>query len=701
MSSTKHTHNTVPSKPCKGCTCSIGLLSRQQRNKTLFRQLYSSKRKSVIDINDKSDQYSVSTTFLQCNNESKNVNTTNRLIELRKAMYQYDNTLVCYIVPSEDEHFNEYTSFADQRRSFISGFDGSNGVAIVTNNLSNLNVDTHPEGKAMLSTDGRYYVQAARQLDYNWVLNKRGLQGEIDWQQFCINECLENFEVFNMNKKDKVIKMKIGVDPKLVSIKRYEQIRDKITKQGLDDKIELIAVENNLIDQIWPLFENPVERPCNQIEYLESKYAGKSFLEKRALIMEKLQTKKLVITQLDEICWLLNLRGSDIEYNPVFYAYLIIDGDETMLFTNNTFEDYVIALLVQDGVQVQRYQRFWLQLQKMASSAEEKINVTQLCSWAVIRHLNSNYNTIESPVAYLKSIKNSCEISNAKLAQNKDAFALVQYFAWLEAEVGIKERLIDEYKGAMELEKIRNTLPHYKGPSFASISSSGSNGAIIHYLPVKDESRMIDPSKPYLIDAGAQFLEGTTDVTRTLVLKDNIENLEELKRNYTLVLKGNLSLERMVFPKNTITGDQLDILARQYLWAYGLDYEHGTGHGIGSYLNVHEGPIGIGPVKVNDIKLAEGMLISNEPGYYKNGEYGIRIENDTLVIQHPEHEDSLTFENITTVPYCRRLIDTSLLNKEEINQINKYHQKVWNTLSLKTNPLSITYKYLKRETAPL
>lgn len=655
----------------------------------------------MIDINDKSDQYSVSTTFLQCNNESKNVNTTNRLIELRKAMYQYDNTLVCYIVPSEDEHFNEYTSFADQRRSFISGFDGSNGVAIVTNNLSNLNVDTHPEGKAMLSTDGRYYVQAARQLDYNWVLNKRGLQGEIDWQQFCINECLENFEVFNMNKKDKVIKMKIGVDPKLVSIKRYEQIRDKITKQGLDDKIELIAVENNLIDQIWPLFENPVERPCNQIEYLESKYAGKSFLEKRALIMEKLQTKKLVITQLDEICWLLNLRGSDIVYNPVFYAYLIIDGDETMLFTNNTFEDYVIALLVQDGVQVQRYQRFWLQLQKMASSAEEKINVTQLCSWAVIRHLNSDYNTIESPVAYLKSIKNSCEISNAKLAQNKDAFALVQYFAWLEAEVGIKERLIDEYKGAMELEKIRNTLPHYKGPSFASISSSGSNGAIIHYLPVKDESRMIDPSKPYLIDAGAQFLEGTTDVTRTLVLKDNIENLEELKRNYTLVLKGNLSLERMVFPKNTITGDQLDILARQYLWAYGLDYEHGTGHGIGSYLNVHEGPIGIGPVKVNDIKLAEGMLISNEPGYYKNGEYGIRIENDILVIQHPEHEDSLTFENITTVPYCRRLIDTSLLNKEEITQINKYHQKVWNTLSLKTNPLSITYKYLKRETAPL
>jgi Xaa-Pro aminopeptidase len=655
----------------------------------------------VIDINDKSDQYSVSTTFLQCNNESKNVNTTNRLIELRKAMYQYDNTLVCYIVPSEDEHFNEYTSFADQRRSFISGFDGSNGVAIVTNNLSNLNVDTHPEGKAMLSTDGRYYVQAARQLDYNWVLNKRGLQGEIDWQQFCINECLENFEVFNMNKKDKVIKMKIGVDPKLVSIKRYEQIRDKITKQGLDDKIELIAVENNLIDQIWPLFENPVERPCNQIEYLESKYAGKSFLEKRALIMEKLQTKKLVITQLDEICWLLNLRGSDIEYNPVFYAYLIIDGDETMLFTNNTFEDYVIALLVQDGVQVQRYQRFWLQLQKMASSTEEKINVTQLCSWAVIRHLNSNYNTIESPVAYLKSIKNSCEISNAKLAQNKDAFALVQYFAWLEAEVGIKERLIDEYKGAMELEKIRNTLPHYKGPSFASISSSGSNGAIIHYLPVKDESRMIDPSKPYLIDAGAQFLEGTTDVTRTLVLRDNIENLEELKRNYTLVLKGNLSLERMVFPKNTITGDQLDILARQYLWAYGLDYEHGTGHGIGSYLNVHEGPIGIGPVKINDIKLAEGMLISNEPGYYKNGEYGIRIENDILVIQHPEHKDSLTFENITTVPYCRRLIDTSLLNKEEINQINKYHQKVWNTLSLKTNPLSITYKYLKRETSPL
>lgn len=356
---------------------------------------------------------------------------------------------------------------------------------------------------------------------------------------------------------------------------------------------------------------------------------------------------------------------------------------------------------IQDGIQVQRYQRFWLHLQKMANSSKEKINVTEACSWAVIRHLNSNYNTIESPVAYLKSIKNAYEVSNAKLAQNKDAFALIQYFAWLETEVGVKERLIDEYKGAMELEKIRNTLTHYKGPSFASISSSGSNGSIIHYHPVKDECRMIDPNKSYLIDAGAQFLEGTTDITRTLVLKDNIENIKELRKNYTLVLKGNLSLERMVFPKNTISGDKLDIIARQYLWANGLDYKHGTGHGIGSYLNVHEGPIGIGSVKVNDIKLAENMIISNEPGYYKDGEYGIRIENDILVIQHPELENSLTFENITLVPYCRKLIDVSLLNKEEIDQINKYHQKVWDSLSTKTNPLSITYKYLKRETSPL
>ena len=707
-----HSHSRIPKKPCNGCTCSIGLLSRQQRNKTLFRQISSQNRKSIVATGDNSDQYSVSTTFLQCNS-NKYVNTSKRLKELRKEMYKADKTLVCYVVPSEDEHFNEYTTFKEQRKSFISGFDGSAGVAVISNNLSNLNIESHPEGKALLSTDGRYFLQASQQLDFNWQLNKQGVD-TLTWQQFCINECLENFNVFNLNKKeDEFVKMKIGIDPKLITYRDYENLTSVINKQGHSDKIEVISIDENLVDLIWPLFEESPERVLKPITYLDERYTGQSFHQKKRTILKDLggdeKTTKFVISKLDEICWLLNLRGSDIEYNPVFFAYLIIDGEETILFTNNTIDDSTMAVLLKNKIQVQRYQRVWLHLQKMASSVTSKINVPQDASWGIIQHLNNGVNSdgesiinlVPSPIAYHKSIKNDVEISNAKLAQKKDAFALSQYFAWLENELVNKQRLIDEVKSAQELEQMRQNLPNYKGPSFETISSTGSNGSIIHYTPTKESCRMIDPNKPYLLDAGAQFLEGTTDVTRTIVLKKDIENIEELKRNYTLVLKGNLALERMVFPKDTITGDKLDIISRQFLWAYGLDYKHGTGHGIGAYLNVHEGPIGIRPNKVNDIKLAKGMLISNEPGYYKDGEYGIRIENDILIVEHPEYKDSLTFENLTLVPYCSSLIDKSLLTNVEIDQINSHHKRCWDILSLKTNPLSITFKWLKRETAPL
>lgn len=712
MSTLKPTHGNIPQKPCKGCTCSIGLLSRQKRNQTLFRQLSSQNRKSLSLKGDDTDQYSVSTTFLQCSS-NKYVNTSKRLKELRKAMYKTDKTLVCYVIPSEDEHANEYTSFRDQRRAFISGFDGSAGVAVVSNNLSNLNIESHPEGKALLSTDGRYFLQATQQLDFNWQLNKQRVD-TLTWQQFCINECLESFKVFNLNKKvEEYVKMKIGIDPKLITFKNYQALAEMIEKQGHSGKIEVLGIDENLIDLILPLFEEIPEKALNPVEYLEDKYTGRTFQEKRKLILNDLDKEnndKFVVSKLDEICWLLNLRGSDIEYNPVFFSYLIIEGEDTVLFTNNSIDDATMGVLIENNVQVQRYQRVWLHLQKMASSAaSSKINVTEEASWGIIKHLNNGVNAagesiiniISSPISFHKSIKNDVEIANARFAQNKDAFALAQYLAWLENELVANERLVDEVKGSQELEKIRKNLTNYKGPSFETISASGANGSIIHYSPVKDNCRMIDPNKPYLLDAGAQFLEGTTDITRTVVLKNSIENISELKRNYTLVLKGNIALERMVFPKETVTGDKLDVIARQFLWANGLDYKHGTGHGIGAYLNVHEGPIGISPNKTSDIKLAKGMLLSNEPGYYKDGEYGIRIENDVLIVEHNEFKNSLTFENITLVPYCRNLIEKSMLTDSELNHVNAYHQKCWDSLCLKTNPLSITYKWLKRETAPL
>lgn len=693
-----------PFRPCADCTCSPGLLSRQGRRSSAFlKQLENTRRRKSgrdpyrVSSLSGSGSESVYSSDMLCQS-TKEINTTERLLQLRLQMIKHE--LCCYIVPSEDEHQSEYVSLADQRRSFISGFTGSAGIACITRNLLNFN-EKDPDGKSILSTDGRYFNQAAQELDFNWTLLKQG-EGPLTWQQWCINEAKEMSEGLG----GKVAK--IGVDPKLISLEQVKAFKKRIQDSTNSNvQIELVPVEQNLIDVIWSTFEPVPERSSNNLMLLNSAFHGEDFKEKRSRVLKYIHEKHkgpaaLVVVALDEISWFLNMRGSDIEYNPVFYAYLLIDDEGTTLYTDNPFQSDVKTYLQENNVDVKPYESIWEHLQQRSSNRDAKFLVPDNSSWQLIRQIGSEQcQPVHSPLDLFKSVKNVTEIRNARVAQVKDGVCLTQYFAWLDDQLVSNEALIDEYHAADKLTQIRKTQRDFMGNSFETISSTGANAAVIHYAPPEDGSSMIDPSKIYLCDSGSQFKEGTTDITRTVHMTTPTQ--EEID-NYTLVLKGNLAVERLVFPEGT-SGLHIDSIARQYLWSRGLDYKHGTGHGIGSFLNVHEGPIGIGQrPSLAQFPLQAGNIISNEPGYYKDGEYGLRLEND-LLVKHAQTASGngkfLKFENLTLVPYCKKLINVKMLTKEEKLQINEYHSRVWQSIAPLLQPQSLSFKWLKNETSSL
>lgn len=700
-----------PFRPCADCTCSPGLLSRQNRRSSLFlKQLENSRRRNARKRGSSAGTGSTgnesiysSDSLCQSNRE---MNTTGRLLSLRKLMKKRD--LCCYIVPSEDEHQSEYVSFADERRAFISGFTGSAGVACITRNVLNFN-ENDPDGSSVLSTDGRYFNQASQELDFNWTLLRQG-EDKLTWQQWCIREAKE----MSLGLGGKTVK--IGVDPKLISYEQVKAFGKLIQTEVLESEsasVELVPVEENLIDCIWSEFEPVPERKLNELVLLNFEYCGEEYKDKKQRLMETLhkdyhESQTLAVVALDEICWFLNLRGSDIRYNPVFYAYLLIQKDATILFTDNEFSEEIALYFKDNQITVKPYKEVWNQLRdcciELSKSEKPKtFLIPDNSSWQLVRQISASpCKMIHSPIDMFKSIKNTNEIRNARSAQVKEAVCLAQYFAWLEDQLVKHDALIDEYSAAEKLDQIRKTQKHYMGNSFETISSTGANAAVIHYSPPAEGSSMIDPTKIYLCDCGSQFTEGTTDITRTIHF--TAPSKEEVT-NYTLVLKGNLAVERLHFPEGT-TGFHIDALARQFLWSHGLDYRHGTGHGIGSFLNVHEGPIGIGP-RPNLLKfpLKSGNIISNEPGYYKDGEYGIRIENDILVKESSgglfEGKKFLSFENLTLVPYCKKLINVKMLTKEEKLQVNEHHARIWHSIRPFLQPQSISYKWLKRETAAI
>lgn len=686
---------------CANCTCSPGLLSRANRKSALI-----ARRINLNRLNSGSPGGSVSrkgSVFTLdpslCLPDTKEVNTSKRLESLRKKMKEHD--LGVYIIPSEDQHQSEYVSAIDQKRSFISGFSGSAGIAIVTRDLNSIG-DSF-EGTAALSTDGRYFTQAIDELDFNWVLLKQGAKDEPNWKEWTVRQAVQlSF--------DSGLTVKIGVDPRLISYKLYQEFQNVITKEltrSPKAKVKFVPIVKNLIDEIWQEFEELPLSSMDEIKHLDIEFTGRTVEDKLIDVRKHIKddVKGLVVLGLDEIAWLLNLRGLDIEYNPVFFSFMIITDDTTKLYVGeNRLSDNIIEGLEKAGVVIEPYESFYSSLQTISKTFEEgskKFFIPDNASWEVVRSLLSGFIQGLSPVEELKAIKNNVELEGAKIAHLKDGRALVKFFAWLEDQIINKQELIDEIEADDKLIEYRKEEDNFVGLSFATISATGANGAVIHYKPVKGQCGTINPTKMYLNDSGAQFLEGTTDVTRTTHF--DTPTADEI-RNYTLVLKGNVALATLKFPENT-TGNLIDSIARQFLWKYGLNYAHGTSHGVGSYLNVHEGPIGIGPrPNAATYALKAGNLISNEPGYYKEGDYGIRIETMMFIKESGltfEGKAFLEFETVTKVPFCKRLIDVNLLTDDEISWINKYHASIWEDFHISFDKNSFVYKWLKRETDPL
>lgn len=613
------------------------------------------------------------------------VDTTKRLKQLRQLMQEHKVDV--YIVPSEDSHQSEYIAPCDARREHISGFSGSAGTAVITLE------------KAALATDGRYFNQASKQLDSNWLLLKQGLEDVPTWQEWTAEQAEGGKTV--------------GVDPSVITAADAR----KLSKSFKKSRAKLVGVETNLVDAIWS--DRP-PRPTEPVKVLSVDYAGKDYKEKLSELRKELDKKKtagMVVSMLDEIAWLFNLRGNDIPYNPVFFSYAAVTHDSATLYVDSAKVGQAVQDHLQGTVTIKPYGTLFSDLQVISSRAQEepltngvehvkpkhdKILVSNKASWALSLGLGGEERVeeIRSPIADAKAIKNPVELEGMRQCHIRDGAALIEFFAWLENQLVAKGAKLDEVQAADKLEQIRSKGEHFVGLSFDTISSTGPNAAVIHYKPEPGNCSTVDPHAIYLCDSGAQYLDGTTDTTRTLHFGQPTDM--EIKA-YTLVLKGVIALDRAVFPKGT-TGFAIDILARQALWREGLDYRHGTGHGVGSYLNVHEGPIGIGTrASYSEVSLSIGNVLSDEPGYYEDGNFGIRIEN---MIMAREAETThkfgdkpwLGFESVTRVPMCRKLIDSTLLSKEEKDWLNTYHEDVWN----KTHGYfsdELTLEWLKRETA--
>ncbi|ESO95131.1 hypothetical protein LOTGIDRAFT_215291 [Lottia gigantea] len=557
-----------------------------------------------------------------------------------------------YIIPTGDAHQSEYVSDHDKRRDYISNFTGSAGTAIIT------------ETQAALWVDGRYFLQAEKQLDSNWTLMKDGLK-ETPTQADWLTKILP-------------VGGSVGADPFMLSLEKWKPLEKSLKTNGHT----LIAVDKNLVDIVWNDVQPPP--PNNNLIILSDTYTGLSWQEKVKKIQSKLTEKKsvaFVLTALDEIAWLFNLRGSDIVYNPVFFAYTVVTTDKVHLFIDdskleNGVSEHLELSDTSNGALVIKHDYNSIKdfLAKLHQSAEKKIWISDKSSYALHSAIPKSKRLVEpSPVALLKSVKNKTEIKGMKNAQIRDAVALCEYFRWLEKEV--KSGNLTEIKAADKLEQFRREQAEFVSLSFDTISSSGSNGAVIHYKPSPESDKAITTDQIYLCDSGAQYRDGTTDTTRTLHLGIPTQYQKEC---FTRVLKGHINLATVIFP-NGVKGHMLDTLARTSLWNVGLDYLHGTGHGVGHFLNVHEGPCGISSkVSLADVALQEGMVLSNEPGYYEDGDFGVRIES-LILVQKAEtkydfkNKGFLTFETITPVPLQTSLIDPKLLTEKEINWINDYH----------------------------
>eukprot|EP00250_Pteridium_aquilinum_P005032 c15192_g1_i1 orf=59-2065(+) len=627
---------------------------------------------------------------------------------LRPLMLAHSPPLDALIIPSEDAHQSEYVATRDRRRAYVSGFTGSAGLALIT----------HKE--ALLWTDGRYFLQATQQLSSRWKL-----------MRIAEDPVVEAWIADNLEKD-----VNVGVDPWCVSVEIAQQWQKAFNKKGQ----RLVQLEKDLVDEVWKDRPQPTIYP---LAVHPIQFAGKSSEEKLTELRAKLSETKasaIVITTLDEVAWLYNLRGRDVPYNPVAHSYAVVTAHEAFLYVENRkITPEVKEYLTSIGVQLKDYDSVLSGVSALAAgepcpspkqegesgdsrsggNGEMEVGSTVTdgdakgeksegkggliwmdpgsCCYVIYKMLPADQVLLQqSPLALAKALKNPVELDGFRKSHIRDGAAVVSYLAWLDEKMQevygaagyfsenkgsnkrkrLESEKLTEVSVSEKLEQLRAKQEFFMGPSFGTISSVGANAAIIHYEPDADTCAEMHPDSIYLCDSGGQYLDGTTDITRTVHFgKPSAHE----KSCYTQVLKGHIALDTAVFPNGT-NGHALDILARTPLWRSGLDYRHGTGHGVGSYLNVHEGPhlISFRP-QARNTALQKSMTVTDEPGYYEDGNFGIRLEN-VLIVKEASTEFNfgdkgfLAFEHITWAPFQEKLIDESLLSTAEKEWINDYHR---------------------------
>ena len=576
--------------------------------------------------------------------------------------------LSAFIIPHADEYQNEYLPACAERLAWVTGFTGSAGTAVVL------------ADRAAIFVDGRYTLQVCNQVD-SQVFETRQL----------LKEPVSAWLATALKPGDT-----LGYDPWLHTPQDVKQLQEACARA----QAVLIPCEPNPVDAVWR--DRPAP-PSARVAPHDRAYAGTSSEEKRREIAVGLRHDDVgvvVLTAPDSIAWLLNVRGGDVPHTPLplGFALLFDDGTASLFLDPRKVSDGLVSHLGSD-VRLCAAEAFSPALDRLGrAGARVLCDPKRTASWISARLTHAGAHVIEGddPCVLPKACKNSVEINGARDTHRRDGAAVCRFLAWMDRDA--RNGQLSELDAQSYLDDCRRRQPRWQDASFPTISAAGSNGAIVHYRATAQHHQMIRPGTLYLVDSGGQYLDGTTDITRTIAID---APTPECRDRYTCVLKGLIALAGAVFPKGT-TGAQLDALARRPLWDARLDYDHGTGHGVGSYLGVHEGPQGIGKT-AHAVALRPGMILSNEPGYYQSGAYGIRLENLVVVIPvKPGGNDDrewLTFETLTLVPFDASLIDESALHTMEVKWLNAYHARVRQVIG----PLvdAPTADWLHRVTEPL
>lgn len=589
-----------------------------------------------------------------------------RLSQLRRLMA--DNSIDAYIIVTDDFHGSEYVGSYFKEREFMSGFTGSAGTLVVLGDW------------AGLWTDGRYFIQAASQLEGSSIELMRMYEPDVPAIPEFLSEKLEPGT-------------RVGFDGRTVSISFARELEKKLSPSDIS-----FVWDIDLVDFIWK------DRPAvsaKPVWELDIKYTGLSRAVKLSMVREKMRENKagiLIITALDEIAWLLNLRGNDVRCTPVFLAYMLITEDGAALYVRNSIINHKIRDdLENDNIKLNDYDAIYNDLAGVCREKSVMLDTASV-NYRILQSLPENARVIErqSPVIFMKAVKTNTEQENIRCAHIKDGVAVTKFIYWLKTNVPIER--ITELDAAAKLEQFRRSMDGFIESSFDSIIAYGAHGAIVHYEPTPGTNVVMKPEGLCLTDTGAHYMEGTTDITRTVPLG---LLTDEERRAYTIVLRGHLKLGAAVFTKG-VSGPNLDCLARGPLWENGMDFNHGTGHGVGYLLNVHEGPQRIHwRIKEKPVPFEAGMVVSNEPGVYVEGKFGVRHENLELVCngERSNYGQIMYFDALTLVPFDKDAIDISLMSDNEIKLLNRYHKKVYDAISPWFEGDEL--RWLQKYTAPL